>query len=141
MLFTCERGADIHLGNCNMLSSTSLVRSNKFLKRYHPSLFCKFDPKIGFLAIWDEGFKGFKYLVKILKTEDGKFREPDYRDLIDLDKRSYDRRGAHNLLEDEFERKDAEWETWSDENQTRESFQISMDKFNTVMENPVIGGR
>jgi hypothetical protein len=140
MLFTCERGTDIHFEKCHMLSSTSFNRSCKFLKRYHPSLFCKFNPKTGFLEIWDEGFNGFKYLVKVLKTEDGKFREPDYRDLVDLDKRSYERRGMHNMLEDEVDRKDEEFEAWRDQKQRHENFDISMEKFNTVMSNPVIGG-
>ena len=140
MLFTCERGTEIRLGKLRILS-TSVNRSNKFVKRYHPSLFCKFNHKTGLMEIWDTGKRNFKYMVKVLKTSAGKFREPDYRDLADLYERSYERRGRHNMLIDEIERKDEEWESWSDEKQRHENFNISMERFNTIMDNPVIGGR
>ena len=141
MLCTCERGADVRFGRMTMLPSTSVARCNKFVQRYHPSLFCKFNHKDGLLEIWDTGKRNFKYMVKVLKTKDGKFREPDYRDLADFYERSYERRGRKWLLIDEIERKDEEWETWQNEKQRHENYNISMEQFNKVMSNPVIGGQ
>ena len=140
MLFVAEKGSDVKPGRFNRVSSASIGRYNRFLREYHPGLFIKFNPVTGLLEIWDTGPHGKQYIVKELKTPEGHFREPDYRDLNDIDSRSYERIGCKDIAS-ELERSDAMYESWHDNKVRMESFDISIENFNRIMKNPVIGGR
>ncbi len=136
MLFTCRKGSEI----TKLKAIPDLEKWNKFFKRFAPTLFCKFNKKKNLIEVWDINFRGKEYFIKEIKDSLGNFRFPDNRDLQDLWKRSFERRRKVWHLEDEVDKLDAEWEHWSDLKHQHVNYQISMDKFNIIFDNPMIGG-
>jgi len=136
VIFTCERGSNVERVSC----PPSLLVWDRFFKSFHPSLFCRFNKKKNLIEVWDIDLNGKEYFVKEIKTSLGKFRFPDYRDIYDLWKRSFERKRKVWRLEDEVDRIDDEWEHWQDLHHQHINYQISMEKYNIIFNNPMIGG-
>lgn len=117
-------------------------KHNEMLKRYNSSLFCKWNEVFQIWEIWEKGLSGQEYKVKSCLTEDERYREIDITDIEDIHFRNIANNSKHGIFTETMSENfslDREFEL--EFNQQNAVYDTSVETFNRVMENPVIGGK
>jgi len=134
MLFQCNER--IGINRFNDMSEESLRRCNEFVKSYDVNLFCKWNYELQQIEIWEHGKNGNDFMVIWIDN-----RMPDYRDLEDIDSRStFKRSQRHFNIELEADRHNKQFKEYMRRKQKQKNYDISVDVFDNVFQNPVITG-
>ena len=132
----------VRLGKIFKMSDWIIKRNDSFLQAYDRGLFCKWNTDFQVWEIWERGISGQEYKVKTCWTENYQFREIDASDIEDIHNRNI----ASNSLKGIFtESRDEDSyldnELYHEKKQEHQVFDVSVETFNKVMGNPVIGGK
>ena len=116
-------------------------KNNKMLRKYNSQLFCKWNEIYQLWEIWEKGISGQEYKVTTCKTEDGRYREIDLSDIEDIHSRSIINNSKNGIFTEVIsENFSLDRELELEHEQQNMVKDISVETFNGVMENPVIGG-